>query len=356
VECFPFFRKIMMLYYNNVWIRLLCKFYLPSYFVTHVTMMFLKGWNVITLFDAAIVVVAFHAVVVVILIATVEVDINCLENIMLDVFWPFDRASDKLNKDIHVLNDMFKFLFYISLLSIVILGFNAAFLGIHPEWPIVDKNNLISYATFLTVFIVFAVLACIAIYVYAFMFFYFCVHGHVQMRLLIENLRKISGGLKEKDEYQHDKLVRERILFIIRQHFNLTRFTKAFIETFEGRRLTIPLLSGIVFYSIMLYVIYKERNYTMIAFIISFFLVPSLYCFTGELLSSEFENFTLELYKREWYNWDRKNRQTILLFLLFSQKERTIYVFPPLTTRIPGILWILRNLYSIFTLIQSVSE
>ncbi|KAI7815237.1 Odorant Receptor Or92, partial [Rhyzopertha dominica] len=356
VEYFPFFRKIMLLYYNNVWVRLLCKFYLPLFFVTHVTMMFLKEWNAITLFDAAVVVVAFHEVVIVILIATLEGDIICLENIMRKVFWPTDRASDELNKDIDVLNDMFKFLFYISILSIAILGFSAAFLGIHPEWPIVDKNNLIHYATFLTVFIVYAVLACIAVYVYAFMFFYFCVHGHVQMRLLIEYLREISEGLQENDEYQHDKLVRKRILFIIRQHFNLTRFTKTFIETFGGRRLTIPLFSVMVFYSIMLYMIYKDRTYTMIIFIISFFLVPSLYCFTGELLSSEFENFTWELYNREWYNWDRNNRQMLLLLLFFSQKERAVNVFPPHTARIPAILWTLRNLYSVFALIQSVSE
>ncbi|KAI7815236.1 Odorant receptor 95, partial [Rhyzopertha dominica] len=352
--CFSFFRKIMMLYYNNVWIRLLCKCYLPLFFLMHVTMMFLKGWSAITLADAAIVVVAFHEVLVVILIATLEDNIICLKNIMRSVFWPIHRASDELNKDIHVLNGMFKFLFYISLLSIVILGFSAAFLGIHPEWPIVDKNNLIHYATFLTVFIVFAVLACIAIYVYAFMFFYFCVHGHVQMRLLIEYLRKIYEGLQENDGYHHDKLVRKRILFIIRQHFNLAGFTKTFIETFEGRRLTTPLLSVMVYYSIMLYMIYKERTYTMIIFIVSFFLAPSLYCFTGELLSSE--NFTWELYNREWYNWDRNNRQMLLLFLLFSQKERNVYVFPPLTTRIPAILWTLRNLYSVFTLKQSVSE
>ncbi|KAI7815238.1 Odorant receptor Or93, partial [Rhyzopertha dominica] len=339
VECFPFFRKVMMLYYNNVWIRLLCKCYA-------------------TILDISTVVVAFHEVVIVILIATVitESDIICLENIMLEVFWTIDRASDELNKDIDVLDDTFKFLFYISLLSIVILCFGAAFLGLHPEWPIVDQNNLIHFATFLTVFIVFAVLACVAVYIYAFMFFSFSVHGHVQMRLLIEYLRKISEGLQENDEYQHDKLVRKRILFIIGQHFKLTRFTTTFIKTFEGRRLTIPLLSMMVFYSIMLYMIYKERTYTMIIFIVSFLLVPSLYCFTGELLSSKFENFALELYNREWYNWDRKNRQILLLFLLFSQKEHAIHVFPPVTTRIPAILWTLRNLYSAFTLIQSVSE
>ncbi|KAI7815198.1 Odorant receptor Or82 [Rhyzopertha dominica] len=354
-DCFQFVRNIMMLYHEHVWIGLLCKIYLPLFFATQATMLVVKGWDAIGFYDVATAIISTHGLVIVILIETVEGDIICLQSLMCEIFWSTNESSHNLRKDIKALNDLFKILIFSSVLGVIIFCSAVVFLHIYPEWPIVDKNNPIEYVSFLIAIVLFMVLAYTVAIVYAFMFFYFCIHAHVQMRLLNEYLRKVFE--ESKRENASDQFTRNSIVHVIKHHFLLTRFAKRFIQTFEGVRLAAPLFTTMLIYPLYFYcILYKDLYFVTFVFSMVNVFMTSLHGFMGELFSLEFENFTMELYNCKWYNWNTSNRRLLLLFLSFSQKERSVILFMQVRARTETLLWMFSKLYSLTALIQSVSE
>ncbi|KAI7815024.1 Odorant receptor Or103, partial [Rhyzopertha dominica] len=355
-EYLPFFRKIMMLYYENVLVRMLCKVYLPLYFLVHATAMvhsIVHKLKTNHIYNAVMLAISAHEVITVVLVEIVRNDITQMDELKSKIFWSPIGASKRLLQNFRYLTKTFKLLLFVGFLSIIILCISAVLLEIHPDWPIIDKNNPLQYSIFLVAFMVQCVGACIIVYAYSCMFFYACLHMYMQMVLLTEYLRNISKGLRGMDENRRNQLVKDRMLCAIRQHCKLSRFAKRVMETYGPKTLAIPLITAMVSFSICLYAIIEEEAYTLLTFLMSFFLIPSLYCVAGELLSSGFEEFSSQLYSCCWYNWNKANRRTSLIFLVFTQRELVIEIFPSLYARVRCILWTVKTLYSVLALLKS---
>ncbi|KAI7815200.1 Odorant receptor Or85 [Rhyzopertha dominica] len=352
----PFFRKAMMLYYENVFVKMLCKIYLPLYLIIHATTMadsLIRKRTTDSLYNTMLLMICIHEVLTVVMVEAVYHDIMHMDEIMRDIFWSQTCVPKRLKQNIRQLTQAFKIFLSSGFVGIIIIWISAVLFGIHPDWPIIDKNNPIQYAIFLAAFMVHSIGACIIVFVYSCIFFYTCIHVYVQMALLTEYLRKLSYSLTEIKEDQLNRSVKEGMLCIIKQHCKLSMFAKKVTQTFSLITLAILLTTGMVTFSICLYFIIKRREYTMIIFLVSFFGIPSLYCITGELFSFGFEEFSSQLYNCCWYKWNKENRRTVLLFLIFTQHEQVIQVFPAHYARMRYILWTIRALYSVLTLLKS---
>ncbi|KAI7815206.1 Odorant receptor Or90 [Rhyzopertha dominica] len=350
-EYLPFLRKTMMLYYENAFVRMLCKIYLPLYFLMHATMMvdcFIHERKTDHLFNTVVLTSCVHVMVTLVLVESVYKDIMNMDELMSEIFWSQNGAPKWLKQNIHQLSQTFKILLFVGLFGVIVLCVSAVLFRIHPDWPIIDKSDPIHYAIFLVAFMIHNVVACVIVFVYSCMFFYACIHVYVQMALLTEHLKKLSG------EDGLDELIKERMLPIIKQHCKLSGFAKKVTQTFSPKRLATPLSTAMFSFSICLYLIMKRREYSMVIFLISFFIIPALYCVTGELFSFGFEKFSFELYNCCWYGWNKENMRTVLLFLVFTQREQVVQVFPSLYARMRYILWTVKTLYTVLTLFKSI--
>ncbi|KAI7815203.1 Odorant receptor Or87 [Rhyzopertha dominica] len=354
-EYLPFFRKTMMLYYENVFVRILCKIYLPLFFLMHASAMvqsLVQERKTDHLYNSMMLMINVHQVITVVMVEAAYHDIMHMDELIREIFWSQNGAPKWLKQNIRQLTQTFKIVLTFVFVCIIILCMNAVLFGIHPDWPIINKNDQIRYVIFLIAFIIYAIGSCIIIYVYACMFFYVCIHIYVQMALLTDYLRNLSDGLIDMEDDRFNQFVKERMLFVIKQHCKLSMFAKKVTQTFGFKNLAILLTTAMVSFSICLYLIIKRREYSVFVPVI-FFIVPSLYCITGELFSFGFEEFSSQFYNRYWYKWNKENRRTALLFLIFTQREQVIQIFPAHYARIEYILWTVRALYSVLTLLKS---
>ncbi|KAI7815204.1 Odorant receptor Or88 [Rhyzopertha dominica] len=349
----PFLRKVMMLYYKNIFVRQFCKIYLTLYFLIHSSVMIVtavKGWKANHLYNAITLFISIHEVATVILVEVVHSHVMHMDELMHKMFWSTSGATKRLMENLHQLIQIIKIIFSVGLISIIIVCIGAVLYQIHPDWPIINKNNPLQYAILLVAFSAQCLGGGIIAYIYCSMFFYTCIHVHVQMGMLTEYLKHLS---KDAILRNNNRLVKNRMLLIIKQHCRLSRFAKEVTRNFGDIYLAIPLLTSMVYFSANLYVTVQERLSTMVIYLISFILVPCLYCITGELFSSGFEKFSVQLYKCCWYEWNHENRKTTLLFLIFSQRVYVIRVFPPICARVTYIFWTLRMLYSALAVLKS---
>ncbi|KAI7815427.1 Odorant receptor Or105 [Rhyzopertha dominica] len=354
----PLFKKVTLLYYDNVFVRLLCKIYLLVFFVVHLVQMIkgaLDGWKPDHWYNTLMLTICVHELVTVFLVETVHDDFMRLRSLMYEIFWSPTEAPLPLIKNYHKWYHVYKAVLIIGLLTIIIFCYGSARFHTHPEWPMIAKNSPTQYSAFFVAFSIQAVAAYLIVYIYSFMFFYVCIHGYVQMELLIEYLKQISKGLQQCDCGRLNGVIKDRLSFILMQHLNLSRYVAQVQHTFGGTRLTMPLMTAILSFSICLYAVYQDRVVTLSIFLIFFIAMTSLYCVAGELLSSGFEKFAIELYCTKWYYWNKENKQTLLLFLPFAGRVQAVDVFPPLTVRVSNILWIIRTLYSLVTVLKSVN-
>ncbi|KAI7815199.1 Odorant receptor Or84 [Rhyzopertha dominica] len=355
-EYLPFIRKTMMLYYENIFVRMLCKVYLPLNCITHATAMvdsFIHERKTDYLYNTMILMICIHVILTVFMVEAVYHDIMHMDELMRKTFWSQNGAAEWLTRKIRQLTQTFKILLSGGFVGIIILCMNAVLFGIHPDWPIINKNSRIQYSIFLVAFMIHAIGACIIVVVYSCMFFYACIHVYVQMSLLTEYLKKLSYSVTEMKEDRCNQSVKEGMLCIIEQHCKLSMFAKKVTQTFGFKNLAILLTTAMVSFSICLYLIIKRREYTIIIFVVSFFVILAFYCVTGELFSLGFEEFSSQLYNCCWYKWNKENRRTALLFLIFTQREQAVQIFPAHYARMRYILWTIRALYSVLTLLKS---
>ncbi|KAI7815428.1 Odorant receptor Or106 [Rhyzopertha dominica] len=355
----PLFKKVTLLYYDNLYVRLLCKIYLFVFFVVHLLQMIksaLDGWRPDHWYNTLMLTICVHELVTVFLVERVHDEFISLRSLMYEIFWSPKEAPLQLIKNYQKLYQTFKAILILGLLAIIIFCYGSAKFHTHPEWPMVAKNSSTQYSVFFVAFLIQALAAYIIVYIYSFMFFYVCIHGRIQMELLIEYLKQISKELQHCECRHLDAITKDRFIVIVKQHLRLSRYVEQVNNTFGGRRLTLPLMTSMVSFSICLYAVYQDQVLTLSIFLIVFFALPSVYCVAGELLSSGFEKFSLELYNTRWYIWNKENKQTFSLFLPFAAKVQVVDVlFPPLTVRVSTILWTIRTLYSLLTVMNSIN-
>lgn len=160
--------------------------------------------------------------VVICLIEVVYSDIIYLDRLMYKIFWSSNTASTYLMKRINHLTRTFKILLSFGFMGIGLVCVGAAFFQLHPDWPIVNKNDPFQYAAFLTAFSVQCLAGCLIVFIYASMFFYACIHVYVQMTILTEYLGWLSEDVTMKVK-QHNRYVKDRMVFVIKQHRKLSR-------------------------------------------------------------------------------------------------------------------------------------
>ncbi|KAI7815426.1 Odorant receptor Or104 [Rhyzopertha dominica] len=355
----PLFNKVTSLYYDNVFVRLLCKIYLFVFFIVHLLQMIkgaLDGWRPDHWYNTLMLTICVHELVTVFLVERVHDEFTSLRSLMYEIFWSPKEAPFRLIRNYQKWYQAFKAVLILGLLTIIIFCYGSAKFHTHPEWPMVAKDSPIQYCLFFVAFSIQAVAAYLIVYIYSFMFFYVCIHGRIQMELLIEYLKQISKELAHCEGGHLNAFIKDRLSFILMQHLRLSRYAEQVKNTFGGRRLTMPLMTSMVSFSICLYAVYQDQVLTLSIFLMVFFALPSVYCVAGELLSSGFEKFAIELYNIRWYIWNKENKQTFLLFLPFAGKVQVVDVlFPPLKVRVSAILWTIRTLYSLLTVMKAIN-
>lgn len=105
------------------------------------------------------------------------------------------------------------------------------------------------------------------------------------------------------------------------------------------------------------------------------FLYGSTYVYQFDFLNSacfQYDECPQQLYKSNWYRWNKQNKDLLLLFVVLAGGEQSVGLFYPIKARLHDFLWVrskvyccssiifffifqfLKTLYSIAALLRSV--
>lgn len=54
----------------------------------------------------------------------------------------------------------------------------------------------------------------------------------------------------------------------------------------------------------------------------------------------QFEECPQQLYKCDWYTWNKENKLMFLLFVVLADQEQNIKIFPTIKIRLSDLLWV----------------
>lgn len=158
------------------------------------------------------------------LVDRVKQDITDMDTMMNQHFWSIEGAPEAVLYNYFRWNHILKVLLYIGFLSIIVLCYGSVHFRIHPEWPMISRNNRRLLVIFLAAFIIQTMAAYGIVFIYSFMFFYACIHGHIQMALLTEYLKQTSARTKCMEEKRLNAFIKHRLVVIVKQHLKLSRY------------------------------------------------------------------------------------------------------------------------------------
>lgn len=145
---------------------------------------------------------------------------------MNQTFWDIESFSTEASSN--VLRDLtiMKLFTYSQWANIFVVSAEILLIGLRPDWQFIPRNNFILVA-FNIGFVAHVVAGYLVVYMYGFIFYYYTLHGSVQLQLLTQCITEMDkdlsrSGLKSDGEaYQRN--VHNWLLLIIKHHYGLVR-------------------------------------------------------------------------------------------------------------------------------------
>ncbi|KAI7815194.1 Odorant receptor Or77 [Rhyzopertha dominica] len=350
-----FIKWIPMTYYKHDILRALIKYTISVFFVGNSVLTFLcltRGWNVNKTFVAGLFFSTLHEVVTVYLLECLYNDIMVLDETMEDSFWDIAEASPVLRTHLYKMFSNFKLCEYLIWTNTLAFSLAILLLRFYPNWPILDNTFLcVIYVMGYTLNALFGFSIVI---MYAFVFFYYCIHAYVQTGLLGQYFSQIAKGLSEINQHERDKIIRERLLLGFRQHKRLRRFADEVKNRLGGKRMFMPFITVMCLLPVWFLWAMTEGFSMVGTSLFNFLLIICAYGTMGEIFFTGYDECPQQLYKSNWYRWNKQNKDLLLLFVVLAGGEQSVGLFYPIKARLHDFLWFLKTLYSIAALLRSV--
>ncbi|KAI7815197.1 Odorant receptor Or81, partial [Rhyzopertha dominica] len=218
-----------------------------------------------------------------------------------------------------------------------------------PHWPV----HILIYLSYNVVYFLTAAFGFLIMFKYALIFFYYCIHAYVQTSILGQYFRQVAKNLNRMKQPDRDRIIKERLLIGFEQYKKLRRFAGKVKKAFRGKRLAIPFMSIMACVPLWFFWIITAQPLMVevaLALLVSLF---SVYAIVGELFTAGYADCPLQLYKCDWYEWNKENKKLLLMFVALTSDEQCIEIFQPLSIRLHNLLRFLRALYSITAVLRS---
>ncbi|KAI7815196.1 Odorant receptor Or79 [Rhyzopertha dominica] len=346
-------KSLPMIYYNNSFVRIMTKFLTFIFVIYHGIMAALclyNGWNVSRIFVAAIFFTAQHVFITTCLMDNLYEDILELDEEMRSSFWAIEAASKELADHFKIIFGLLKLCERLFWVNLPLLSSIMLLTRFFPHWPV----HIAIYLSYTVVYFLTACFGFVVMFKYAFIFFYYCIHAYVQTNLLGQYFSQIAKNLKRMKLNDRDRIIKERLIVGIQQHKKLKRFAEKLRKAFGGKRLAIPFLSAIACVPLWTFWIMTERTFMVEVALALLVCLLSAYGISGELFTIGYADCPNQLYKSNWYEWNRENKKLLLLFVILTNDEQSIEIFHPLSARLHMLIWFMKTFYSITAVLKSV--
>ncbi|KAI7815193.1 Odorant receptor Or76 [Rhyzopertha dominica] len=348
-----FFKKLPMVYYNYVAFRIVMKFLTFTFFVFNgilTVMSLIHGWNIQRLFLTAVFVSALCQIGVVYLMDGVYEEILTLGEEMQSSFWSIEAASEELLTYFEGIFDILRVNLRLLWVKLAILWVIAVLTRFFPNWPI-DNFLRMSYNI---VYCLNAFFGAILVAQYCIIFYYYCIHVYVQTKLLGQYFSNVDKDLENVESDNRDRIINKRLLIGIQQHKNLRRFADHMKRVFSGKRILMLFITVVMCVPLWLFWILLEGTLVIAGALILIMFLVIAFAISGEMFTQGYKQCPEQLYKNNWYDWNKDNKQLFRLFVALADDEQIIRLIPSFSVRATDLLKYLKMLYSITALLVSV--
>ncbi|KAI7815233.1 Odorant receptor Or72, partial [Rhyzopertha dominica] len=348
-----FLKRLPMTYYNYVVLRIIMKSLAFTFFVYNgvlSVMSLMHGWNIQRLFLIAVFLSALYQIGTVYLMDGVYDEMLNLGEEMQNTFWSIEAASEELLAHFKEIFQVLRVNLRLLWVMLAVIWVIAMVTEFFPNWPI-DISLRISYNI---VYSFNAFFGVILVAEYCIIFYYYCIHFYVQTKLLGQYFSNVDKDLENVEPDNRHRIIKKRLLHGIQQHKKLRRFAEHMKRIFSGKRILTPFITVMVCMPLWFFWVLLEGTLVIACGLIIGLILMTAYAISGEMFTQGYNQCPEQLYKSNWYNWNKDNKQLFCLFVVLADHQQIIELVQPFSVRTVDLLKYLKMLYSITALLVSV--
>ncbi|KAJ3664329.1 hypothetical protein Zmor_008510 [Zophobas morio] len=157
---------------------------------------------------------------------------------------------------------------------------------------------------------------------------YAVLHFKLQANVLLHNIENINKNYENNEflDTESQNVIKKRLLFCLKHHISVSRYTKTSMRRAENLVLILELEGCFLFISIVIHIFTVDEltsqlwYWRFLLLTLCSFLVLSGNSTYGQKIEDASDDIFYRLVNVKWYNWNQENKELYLMFLTNTQK------------------------------------
>ncbi|XP_076253282.1 odorant receptor 4-like isoform X2 [Rhynchophorus ferrugineus] len=169
----------------------------------------------------------------------------------------------------------------------------------------------------------------------------------------VNQLNNLRAYIRKLQECQMDKLL-ERLIYIIRFHIDIIKYSKEIADAFSTMLLFYITLTSLVLSVLCFEIIMVDAFEDSVRFslhLVGWLVILFSVCYNGQLLIDESLEVANDIYSIQWFNFSVDMQQKVQMIMLRSQKPLSMSAANMGIVSLQAFLKVMSTAYSFFTLL-----